>query len=146
MEDFVNEYYQLFRDKDEGPVRETIDEWIRTSPDKFFPYPRELRRLWATLFSELTQAARERLDREEVDRQNKAQEERYGRIKAEVESWPEEMQLEHAARAEDLFVENVPAFIRDSEAELQVFAGIGRKIYFIKAYEAMNGGKAWAEM
>lgn len=143
-EDFMNEFYQLFKDRDEEEVRGTIDEWLRTSEDRFFPYPRELRRLWATMYGGLTQASKERQEREEIDRQNKSQEARYQRIKAEVEAWPEEMRVEHGNRAEDLYVENVPSFVRESEAEINIFSLIGKKIYFIKAYEAMKGGKAWA--
>lgn len=140
MDVFVDEFYQLFKDKEEQQLVETIDEWIRTSEDRFFPYPRELRRLWATMFGGLTQAARERQEREEIDRQNRAQEERYAKIKAEVEGWPRAMQIAHKNAAQALYVENVPAFIRDSEAELQVFVNIGKKIYFIKAYEEMTNG------
>jgi len=140
MEDFIEEFYQLFRDKDENQVRETIDEWIRTSEDRFFPYPRELRRLWATMFGGLTQAQRARDDRIDVDQRNKLYEERYERIKSEVESWPKAMQVAHRNLAQSNFTKAVPSFFLEAQNEFGPFLNIGKKIYFIKAYEEMQHG------
>jgi len=136
-ENFMDEFYQLMKDKEEGQVRETIDEWIRTSEDRFFPYPRELRRLWATMFGGLTQAQRARDDRIDVEQRNQLWDERYERIKSEVESWPRAMQIAHKNRLEQEFNQAIPKFILESKTEFGPFLDIGKKIYFIKTYEEM---------